>query len=62
MSTRAPTPIPKGLIKPPPPPPPPPKRIILEDATIGQTIELAIEINKRLHDIIKLLTLSTSED
>ena len=31
MSTKAPTPLPKGMVKPPPPPPPPPKRCICED-------------------------------
>ncbi len=33
MSAKAPTPLPKGIVKPPPPPPPPPKRFICEDIT-----------------------------
>jgi len=35
MSCKAPTPLPKGLVKPPPPPTPPPKRIISEDITFS---------------------------
>jgi hypothetical protein len=47
MSAKAPTPIPKGLIKPSPPPPPPSKRVISEDVTLGDIAKLIKKLTKK---------------